>query len=62
MGVFRFFNEYVREPDIGVYGLFGTTMGQTLSAPMILLGLYLILSADGRRQRAQDLAGSDRTA
>ena len=62
MGVFRFLNEYVREPDIGVYGLFGTTMGQTLSAPMILLGLYLILSAEGRRQRAQDLAGSDRTA
>ena len=52
MGVFRFGLETVREPDVGVYGLFGMTMGQTLCVPMILLGLYLIFTAQGRRDRA----------
>ncbi len=53
MGVFRFGLETVREPDVGVTGLWGMTMGQTLCIPMILLGLYLILSANGRRDGAQ---------
>ena len=52
MGGFRFVAEPVREPDVGVYGLLGMTMGQTLCVPMILLGLYLILTAQGRRDRA----------
>ncbi len=53
MGVFRFGLETVREPDAGVYGLWGMTMGQTLCIPMVLLGLYLILSAQGRQEGAQ---------
>ncbi len=52
MGGFRFVAETVREPDVGVYGLLGMTMGQTLCVPMILIGLYLILTAQGRRDRA----------
>ncbi len=52
MGGFRFVAETVREPDVGVHGLLGMTMGQTLCVPMILLGLYLILTAQGRRDRA----------
>ena len=52
MGGFRFVAETVREPDVGVHGLLGMTMGQTLCVPMVLLGLYLILTAQGRRDRA----------
>ena len=52
MGGFRFVAETVREPDVGVHGLLGMTMGQTLCVPMILIGLYLILTAQGRRDRA----------
>lgn len=52
MGGFRFVAETVREPDVGVHGLLGMTMGQTLCVPMTLLGLYLILTAQGRRDRA----------
>ena len=52
MGGFRFVAETVREPDVGVHGLLGLTMGQTLCVPMVLIGLYLILTAQGRRDRA----------
>ena len=52
MGGFRFVAETVREPDVGVHGLLGMTMGQTLCVPMVLIGLYLILTAQGRRDRA----------
>ena len=52
MGGFRFVAETVREPDVGVNGLLGMTMGQTLCVPMVLIGLYLILTAQGRRDRA----------
>jgi len=62
MGVFRVVAETVREPDVGVYGLFGMTMGQTLCVPMILLGLYLIFSAKGRRQRVESSAGHSPSA
>ena len=62
MGAFRVVAETVREPDAGVYGLFGMTMGQTLCVPMILLGLYLILSANGRRQRMEQSAGHSPSA
>ncbi len=42
-GVFRFFLEYTREPD-GHLGLiyYNLSMGQILSVPMVLFGLYLI--------------------
>jgi phosphatidylglycerol:prolipoprotein diacylglycerol transferase len=42
-GVFRFIVEFTREPDahLGLLAL-GLTMGQWLSVPMILLGVWLI--------------------
>ena len=42
-GIFRFFIEYTREPD-GHLGfvLNNFTMGQVLSVPMVLLGIYMI--------------------
>lgn len=43
-GVFRFIVEFVREPDIthGFIAFDWLTMGQLLSLPMILLGMYLM--------------------
>ena len=42
-GVFRFFIEYTREPDGHLGFVFSNfTMGQVLSIPMVLLGLYMI--------------------
>ena len=55
-GGMRFFTEFYREPDVGVTGLFGLTMGQTLCVPMALLGLYLILTSKGRRERVEAVA------
>ncbi len=42
-GVARFFVEFVRQPDAHI-GLFGSifSMGQLLSLPMIIVGLYLL--------------------
>ena len=62
MGAFRFVSETVREPDVGVYGLFGMTMGQTLCVPLIVLGLYLVFTANGRRQRVESVAGPSSVA
>lgn len=43
-GVFRFMVEFVREPDVQLGYLWGgATMGQILSAPMILFGLAGLL-------------------
>jgi phosphatidylglycerol:prolipoprotein diacylglycerol transferase len=49
-GVFRFLVEFVRVPDEGLgYLLFDwVTMGQLLSAPMVLSGLALFLLAQAR--------------
>jgi phosphatidylglycerol:prolipoprotein diacylglycerol transferase len=46
-GVFRFFVEFYRVPDadLGYLALGWVTMGQVLSAPMILAGVTLILMA-----------------
>lgn len=43
-GIFRFLVEFVREPDVQLgYLAFGwVTMGQILSLPMILLGIWLL--------------------
>ena len=38
-GCARFGLEFIREPDAGVNGLLGLSMGQTLSAPMIIAGV-----------------------
>jgi phosphatidylglycerol:prolipoprotein diacylglycerol transferase len=52
-GTFRFIGEFAREPDnfLGFLAL-GWTMGQWLSAPMIIAGLALI--AAGYRREAKD--------
>jgi phosphatidylglycerol---prolipoprotein diacylglyceryl transferase len=58
-GLARFSLEFLREPDKGLENLsWGLTMGQTLSAPMIIAGVYLLLSAKARRQRVESVAGT----
>ncbi len=48
-GLLRFFIEFFRQPDVQVgYLTFGLTMGQWLCAPMVVLGLYLMLSSRRR--------------
>ena len=62
-GLSRFFVEFYRQPDPGLENLsWGLTMGQTLTLPMILAGLYLIATAKGRRQRVEPIAGSESVA
>jgi phosphatidylglycerol:prolipoprotein diacylglycerol transferase len=57
-GLSRFLVEMVRQPDVGLENLsWGLSMGQTLTVPMIVGGLYLILTAAGRRE-----GGAGRTA
>jgi len=56
-GVFRFAVEFVRVPDQHLgdagYLAFGwLTMGQVLSAPLILVGILLLALAYGRREPA----------
>lgn len=49
-GVSRFIVEYFREPDVQLGTLsWGLTMGQTLTLPMLIGGLYLIVTAPQRR-------------
>lgn len=58
-GVARSFVELFRQPDQGLENLpWGLTMGQTLSLPMVLIGLYLIATSAKRRQRVEPIAGS----
>lgn len=62
-GAGRFILESFRQPDEGLEHLWwGLTMGQTLCAPMIIGGLYLILTAKGRRVRVEPVAGSESVA
>ncbi len=62
-GLARFAVEFVRQPDAGLENLsWGLSMGQTLSTPMILGGLYLIATAKGRRQRIESVAGQESVA
>ncbi|MCK9389499.1 MAG: prolipoprotein diacylglyceryl transferase [Sulfuritalea sp.] len=43
-GVLRFMAEYFREPDHGIFGVsYVVSMGQWLSLPMVLFGLWLLL-------------------
>lgn len=45
-GIFRIVGELFREPDMQIGFLaFGTTMGQWLSLPMVVVGVFLILRA-----------------
>ena len=62
-GLARFAVEFVRQPDAGLEHLsWGLSMGQTLSTPMILGGLYLIATAKRRRQRVEAIAGQESVA
>jgi phosphatidylglycerol:prolipoprotein diacylglycerol transferase len=59
-GCFRFGIEFIREPDqqlIQFTQATGLHMGQWLSLPMILGGLYLMLTAKKRRVRVEPIAG-----
>ena len=50
-GICRFLAEFAREPDsfLGLLGL-GLSMGQWLSVPMILFGIYLIVRVHPKNQ------------
>jgi phosphatidylglycerol:prolipoprotein diacylglycerol transferase len=65
-GIFRFGLEFIREPDAQFAGTmfanWGLHMGQLLSLPMILAGLYLMLTAKRRRVRVEPIAGPDSVA
>lgn len=59
-GCFRFGIEFIREPDRQLSEFAAAThlhMGQWLSLPMILGGLYLLLTAKARRVRVEPTAG-----
>ena len=60
-GCFRFGIEFIREPDSQLIKFAQAThlhMGQWLSLPMILGGLYLMLTAARRRVRVEATAGT----
>ena len=64
-GIFRFGIEFIREPDQQLVAFTQAThlhMGQWLSLPMILGGLYLMLTAKGRRVRVEPTAGTESVA
>jgi phosphatidylglycerol:prolipoprotein diacylglycerol transferase len=65
MGLSRFIAEFFREPDQQLLEFAhrtGLSMGQWLTIPLILLGLWLAWSAKGRRQRVEPFAGPDSVA
>jgi phosphatidylglycerol:prolipoprotein diacylglycerol transferase len=53
-GAFRFIAEFAREPDnfLGLLAL-GLTMGQWLSLPMIVIGLWMMLWAQRHAGKSQ---------
>ncbi len=56
--VVRFALERVRAPDAGLEHLWwGLTMGQTLSLPVLLVGLYLLFTSKARRVRVEPVGG-----
>ena len=64
-GVARFTIEFFREPDQQLQWLVeasGLSMGQWLTIPMILIGLFLVFTAGARRQRVEPIAGSNSVA
>ena len=65
-GLFRFAVDFIREPDDQFIGTFieasGLHMGQWLSLPMILGGIYLMVTAKGRRERIEKIAGTESVA
>ncbi len=64
-GLSRFLVEYYREPDAQLVEFAQAThlhMGQWLSLPMILGGLWLIATSAKRRQRVESIAGTESVA
>jgi phosphatidylglycerol---prolipoprotein diacylglyceryl transferase len=64
-GVFRFVVEFFREPDQQFAGtIFDNVihMGQVLCLPMIIGGIYLIVTAARRRERVEPIAGTESVA
>lgn len=64
-GVSRFIVEYFREPDVqrmNVVEATGLSMGQWLTVPMIVIGIWLVATAKKRRQRVEPIAGPDAVA
>lgn len=64
-GAFRFIVEYFREPDSQLADFAARTglhMGQWLCVPMIVVGLWIMLTAKGRRIRVEAIAGSESVA
>jgi phosphatidylglycerol:prolipoprotein diacylglycerol transferase len=60
-GVFRFGIEFIREPDSQLVRFAQATalhMGQWLTVPMILGGIYLMATANKRRVRVEPVVGS----
>ena len=59
-GLFRFIVEFFREPDRQLEAFARATglhMGQWLCVPMILVGLWIVLTAAARRRRIEPIAG-----
>ena len=59
-GLFRFGIEFIREPDSQLAEFAKATglhMGQWLTLPMILGGIYLMATAKKRRERVEPVAG-----
>ncbi len=64
-GIFRFGVEFVREPDAQLTEFAATTglhMGQWLTIPMIVGGIYLMATASKRRVRVDPILGSESVA
>jgi phosphatidylglycerol:prolipoprotein diacylglycerol transferase len=64
-GIFRFGVEFVREPDAQLTEFAEATglhMGQWLTLPMILGGIYLMATAGRRRVRVEPTLGSESVA
>jgi phosphatidylglycerol:prolipoprotein diacylglycerol transferase len=52
-GVFRFFVEFYRVPDahLNYLALGWVTMGQVLTAPMIIIGLFMLIFSYNKQSR-----------
>jgi phosphatidylglycerol:prolipoprotein diacylglycerol transferase len=64
-GIFRFGVEFVREPDAQLTEFAAATglhMGQWLTLPMILGGIYLMATAKKRRVRVEPTVGTESVA
>lgn len=53
-GSFRFIAEFARNPDDGIFGLmtFGVSMGQWLSLPMVLIGIWMMFRATSAKNQS----------